>query len=265
MPQSSSHVPGRFCWVDLLAKDLDAAIAFYGGLFDWTAQRPTDADGPAYVNFLLHGDPVAGAGQMNDEMQQSGMPALWNNYVAVESVDATLERVLAAGGTIAMPAMDVMDFGRMAFVQDPGGANLALWQAGKHCGAARTHEPGAMCWNELATRDVQAAADFFAQVFDWGAVVNPLAPGQYLTIKSGDADAGGLLQMNEQWGEMPSHWSVYFEVADAAQSSARVQALGGKVHFGPFEAPVGHIAVCADPQGASFYLIQISESLRAAR
>jgi uncharacterized protein len=265
VPRLDAHEPGRFCWIDLLAHDLGQAAAFYTGLFGWTVQAQATSGGPPYSIFLLHGDPVAGVGEMSAEMRASGMPALWNNYVAVKDVDTTLERVVAAGGSISMPAMDVMDYGRMAFLQDPGGAHLAIWQAGTHCGAARTHEAGAMCWNELATRDVHAAARFFGEVFGWGAVPNPIAPTDYLTIKHVDVDGGGLLQMNEQWGEMPSHWSVYFEVNDAQASAARVTELGGTVHFGPFEAPVGHIAVCADSQGASFYLIQLSEELRAAR
>ena len=50
---------------------------------------------------------------------------------------------------------------------DPSGAVIALWQPGEHKGAELFNSPGSLGWNELATRDVAAAAKFYAEVFDW--------------------------------------------------------------------------------------------------
>ena len=41
----------------------------------------------------------------------------------------------------------------MAFVLDPGGVPVGLWQANQHIGATLVNEPGAVMWNELITTD----------------------------------------------------------------------------------------------------------------
>jgi hypothetical protein len=64
--------------------------------------------------------------------------------------------------------------------------------------------------------------------------------------------------MNEQWGKMPSHWAIYFLVADCDAAVAKATELGGASRMGPFDAPgVGRIAAMGDPQGAAFYLITL--------
>jgi predicted enzyme related to lactoylglutathione lyase len=51
---------------------------------------------------------------------------------------------------------------------------------------------------------------------------------------------------------------VYFNVANAEQSVARVTELGGAVVVPPFPAGPGICAVVQDPQGASFSLIEVT-------
>ena len=41
-----------------------------------------------------------------------------------------------------MPAMDVMDAGRMAIFADPPGAVIGLWQPNQHMGAQLVNETG---------------------------------------------------------------------------------------------------------------------------
>jgi predicted enzyme related to lactoylglutathione lyase len=45
---------------------------------------------------------------------------------------------------------------------------------------------------------------------------------------------------------------VYFAVADADATAAKVTAQGGSILAEPFDTPVGRIAVARDPQGAVF-------------
>jgi hypothetical protein len=150
--------------------------------------------------------------------------------------------------------------GRLAFVQDPTGASLGLWQAGSHGGATRVNEPGAFCWNELATRDLDRAADFFRAVFGWETEENPQSPSRYLLAKNEGRLNAGLIEMTEEWGDLSPHWSVYFAVDDAEAAAKRIETLGGKLHHGPFDTPVGPMAVVADPQGAHFHVIALDES-----
>jgi uncharacterized protein len=46
MPERDSYTPGTPCWVELGTSDIDAAVDFYGGLFDWdVAESQPDTGG----------------------------------------------------------------------------------------------------------------------------------------------------------------------------------------------------------------------------
>ena len=83
-------------------------------------------------------------------------PPVWMTYVNVDNADATVAKVSAAGGTVFVPPMDVMDAGRMGIVADPLGAVIGLWQPKAAHGCQLVNEPGTFCWNELITTDLDA-------------------------------------------------------------------------------------------------------------
>ena len=66
----------------------DAAKAFYGGLFDWSYVDFLTDRGGVYTQFTCRDLPVAGLGEMSEEMKAGGMPAFWNSYVTVDDADA---------------------------------------------------------------------------------------------------------------------------------------------------------------------------------
>src|SRR4051794_11976360 len=73
--QISSYPQGTPSWVDLGSPDLDATVAFYGGLFGWTSEEgPPEAGG--YRMCLLDGVPVAGIGPLMSPEQ----PPMWTTY-----------------------------------------------------------------------------------------------------------------------------------------------------------------------------------------
>src|SRR5207302_7110512 len=88
---------------------------------------------------------------------------MWTTYRATDSVDDAVGKAEAAGGKVVMAPFDVMDAGRMAFVIDPAGAAVALWQANQHIGATLVNEPGTVTWNELITTDPGVVA-FYGSV-----------------------------------------------------------------------------------------------------
>ncbi len=100
-------------------------------------------------------------------MMQDGQPCEWNTYVSVEDADATMAKVRDAGGTVMVEPMDVMGMGKMALFTDPTGAACGVWEPGTFVGAELVNEDGAFGWNELGTRDVAAARDFYGEVFGW--------------------------------------------------------------------------------------------------
>jgi predicted enzyme related to lactoylglutathione lyase len=64
-------------------------------------------------------------------------------------------------------------------------------------------------------------------------------PAPYRIIENAGRSNGGILEMSEEWGGTPPHWIVYFAVDDAEDAAARVRALGGLVHHGPFDTAAG--------------------------
>lgn len=254
---ASLHAPGRFCWIDLSAHDAAAAKDFYGRVFGWQATDQPLPGGSAYTTFSLDGKRVGGLSQLPAEMRDAGVPPTWNSYVCVQDVARTVERAAALGGTVVMPAMQVMQHGHMAIVQDPTGAALCLWQPLEHGGADLWGAPNSCCWNELATRDVERARDFYGSLFGWDFTEHPEAMSKYYIVRQGDEMAGGLMEMTAEWGDMPSGWTVYVAVADADATVDRVTAAGGSLLVPPFDISVGRMAVLRDPQGALFDVIRL--------
>jgi len=258
MSERTEYRNGEFCWIDLMAHDMEGAADFYPKLFGWSCNRMDTEGGPPYAQFELDGKSVCGLGQMPDDMKSQGIPPIWSSYINVDDIEATLAKVTELGGQITMPLMKVLEAGHMAFIQDPSGGNVALWQKGYHFGAQSVNDTGCWCWNELATRDAAKAKDFFAQLFGWEYEAAPDSPSEYYMIKCQGRDAGGIIVMDEKWGDMPPAWTVYFTVDDADACCAKMEQLGGKVIMPAFDIGVGRMAVIADPQGAAFSIIKMN-------
>jgi predicted enzyme related to lactoylglutathione lyase len=140
----------------------------------------------------------------------------------------------------------------MAFIADPTGAVVGLWQAKQHIGATLVNEPGAMIWNELITDKPDSALAFYEAVLGVTNASVEMGPGEtYHLLKVGGEDVGGC--MEPPMAEVPNHWHVYFAVQDADATADQATAQGGQVMVEPFDIPsVGRSAVLADPQGAAF-------------
>ena len=111
----------------------------------------------------LPGETVAAIAPMPPGAPE-GRPPMWNTYVAVDDVDAAVDKVGPAGGQVLMAPVDIGEAGRMAFVADPTGPAVGLWQANRHIGATLVGEPGAPIWNELITDKPESALAFYEAV-----------------------------------------------------------------------------------------------------
>src|SRR5215472_13827000 len=255
MPVRTSYTQGTPNWVDLQTPNQDAAKAFYSGLFGWTYDDQPMPDGPVYSMAMLGGHTVAAIAPQSPEMAAAGVPPMWNTYIAVDSVEEAVGKVEAAGGKVAMAPFDVMDAGRMAFVMDPAGAPVALWQANQHIGATLVNEPGTLSWNELITAD-PSAIKFYEQVLGMTTSTMDMGDGEYTLFEVAGQQVGG--SMPPQMEGMPNFWNVYFAVEDADATAARAKEVGGSVVAEPFDTPVGRMAVIRDPQGAMFSIIKLA-------
>jgi hypothetical protein len=258
MSERTSYAPGTPSWVELSTPDMDAAVEFYSGLFGWDvppAENPEQTGG--YRLAMKDGKPVAGM----MPLMQEGQPPAWTTYVSVEDADATTAAVKEAGGNVLAEPMDVMDLGRMAIFADPTGAVFGIWQPGTFVGAGLVNEPGALAWNELGTRDPDAAKAFYAAVFGWGTRDSDMGEmGTYTEWLNGEDSIGGMMDVSGRLpDEIPAHWLVYFAVENTDAALETVKSSGGGVSFGPIDIPAGRFAIVTDPHGAAFAVIQMPD------
>lgn len=251
MAYTESHAPGSFAWIELGTTDQPAAKTFYTSLFGWTVDDFPMGPGQFYSMFYLEGR-NAGAAYTLDPKNMPGVPPNWALYVAVESADDAAARAGELGATVHAPAFDVFDAGRMAVVQDPGGAFFMVWQAKDHIGAQLVNTPGALCWNELTSHDLDASSKFYGELFGWDLQPFEASPQPYRVIQNGERANGGIVQAPDP--NMPTFWMPYFAVDGLDAAVARLGELGGPTHAGPMELPMARIAVVGDPQGAVFAL-----------
>jgi uncharacterized protein len=258
MTTRTEYAHGEFCWADLATTDPAAAKSFYGGLFGWQAEDMPAGPGMTYTMCRLKNQYVAALYALDKERQSHGEPPHWLAYINVRNADDIAKKASQGGGKVLNGPFDVLDVGRMAAIQDPTGAYFAVWQAKKHIGAGIIMEPGAMCWNELMTPDVAAAARFYTTTFDWSAEPVDMGPaGTYTIFKAGTTQVGGMMARPPQLKDVPPHWLTYFAVSDCDSAAKKVRELRGQELRPPDNIPnIGRFAVCRDPQGAAFAVFQ---------
>ena len=251
---------GQFSWLDLVARDMAEARQFYHELFGWESVDVDTQGGPPYAQFLLEGKKVAGIGQMSEEMLSQERPGNWNSYINVDDIDAICAQVSESGGQVTVPVTDVLEAGKLAFIQDPTGAQVGLWQQGTHFGAELTQDFHCCSWNELLTRDIEAAREFYGRLFDWEFADYTAGDSKYYVVSQQGEESSGMMQMDERWGDMPPRWMVYFAVQSVDLSVDYVRQLGGFVHVHPYDIPEGRFAMVADLQGGAFDFVEMAES-----
>jgi predicted enzyme related to lactoylglutathione lyase len=247
MGERTEYTPGAFSWADLTTPDQDAAKAFYSALFGWQiTDMPVD-ESSSYSMAALDGKPVAAITPQPQQQRDNGVPPLWNSYITVQDADAAVERAKELGANIHAPAFDVMQAGRTAVIQDPQGAYLLVWQPRDHIGARLVNAPGALCWNELGSPDMEGSARFYGELFGWKTT--PMEGDMpYLVIVNSDGRSNGGIRPPMPPGAPPS-WLVYFAVEDIDAAVAKVTELGGAVLGEPTDIGIARIAVVTDPQG----------------
>ncbi len=117
--------PGSLCWSELLTDDPAGAVTFYSELFGWEAVSADMPDGP-YTSFFRSDFPKCG--MMTLQVEWGEIVPHWVVYFAVTDCAAAVERSCELGGTLIVPATDVPDVGRFAWLRDPVGAVFGIIQ-----------------------------------------------------------------------------------------------------------------------------------------
>jgi predicted enzyme related to lactoylglutathione lyase len=250
--QSTGPGTGRFRWYELQTTDAASAEAFYCAVIGWRAEH----FGPQPEGYTTLNTAKGGVAGLMTLGQGEGPPS-WVGYVAVDDVDAYVDRVKAAGGALRHPPVDIPDMLRFAGVADPQGAPFVVFKGtspeGPPTGGA--DETGYVGWHELMASDGAAAFDFYSGLFGWTKTGAFGPGGDYQLWTDGrGADAGAVTTRPP--GAPGPVWNFYFQVDSIEAAIGRLNAAGGRVAVGPFQVPTGGwIVQGIDPQGAAFCLL----------
>ncbi|MFV2171499.1 VOC family protein [Actinomadura sp. LOL_016] len=248
--------PGTPCWLDLASPDLPTSKRFYSELFGWSSYTLAIDRLDDYEMFTLggvDGPTVAGMQRLADEAQ----PPSWTVYFRVDSVEDAARRVVAAGGQELVEPVPIAHLGRIGMYADLQGSDFAVWEPGEREGAQVVGEPSAMCWVELASRDVEKSRRFYGEVFGWGAVERHYYRDfVYTNWKVDGWSVAGMVYMDRTWpDEWPGDWIPYFQVADCDAATDRSSELGASVIITPSDIDPGRFALVMDPTGARLGLL----------
>ncbi|MGY1642908.1 VOC family protein [Geodermatophilus sp. SYSU D00703] len=121
---------GRVVHFEIPFDDGDRARSFYKEAFGWQVQEmpemsytlvttgPSGAQGPAEAGFV-------NGGMLSRSDSAAPGPVV---VVDVESIDVALERIGELGGTTVSPKTPVGAMGFAAYVRDPEGNVIGLWE-----------------------------------------------------------------------------------------------------------------------------------------
>ncbi|TDC62273.1 VOC family protein [Streptomyces hainanensis] len=253
----TAYPEGAPCWADVTLPDLEAGKRFYGELFGWTFETGTQEHG-GYTQ--AYSDDKA-VGALAPQMPgQNDVPPAWTVYFESPDVSATADRVARHGGETLMGPMEVDPFGSLLIARDPAGVLFGVWQEGTHHGFGKHDEPNSFCWAEVHTRDAARTDEFFTSVFPLDAKLMEGSPEMDYAVWMihGQPRAGRYLIPKDAPAELGPHTETYFSVADCDEAVANLQRLDGRLIRGPMDSPYGRFAAVADPQGATFALIDTS-------
>lgn len=112
-----------------------------------------------------------------------------------------------------------------------------------------SHDPGAICWIDLASTDATEATEFYCELFDWTATEPIENAGGYRMLLHTGRQVAGLAPV---WGDTDSStWSTYVTSADADATCMAAVANGGEVVMDAMDVlDAGRMAVLRDPSGA---------------
>jgi predicted enzyme related to lactoylglutathione lyase len=145
-------------------------------------------------------------------------------------------------------------------LRDPGGAIVSLTDS------TGESNPGVV-WHQLNTREPARASENYSDLLGWSVQpsqdLGPLGQHRRFSFAPGEASVGLISDVEGRAG-VHTHWLFFFAVPALDEAVRRVRANAGVV-VGPLELSGGaRVAVCDDPQGAAFGVIEREHAARLA-
>ncbi|CAM3022546.1 VOC family protein [Skermania piniformis] len=111
------------------------------------------------------------------------------------------------------------------------------------------YPPGVPAWVTCLVGDLDAAADFYRQVFGWSWNVSTEHDYAVATLRG--REVAGIGPVAAAGPDAGTGWVTEVRVEDAAATADAVRAAGGSVLSGPLDlSPASILTVLADPAGA---------------
>ena len=211
------------------------------------ALRTTDAEAAtAFYDAVLghHGDWVY---PLHEQAIARGARPHWLGHIDVADPEASAAPLFARGAERSGVRPD-----GVIVLRDPGGAILAF-------GGASGVSTAGVVWHVLNTRDAERAGQSYAELLGWslGERIDLGEDGNVRAFawSAGSPSIGAIADVIGRPGVHP-HWLFFFGVDSVEGAASAVRDRGGVV-IGPKALPDGtRYALCEDPQGAAFGLMQ---------
>jgi uncharacterized protein len=121
---------------------------------------------------------------------------------------------------------------------------------------------GVPCWVDTSQPDPEAAVPFYRDLFGWEFedVMPEGSEAKYFIARIRGRDVAAVGSIPEGAPQMAT-WNTYVWVDSADETASKVRDAGGNVVMEPFDVmDSGRMAVCADHEGAVFFVWQAKES-----
>jgi uncharacterized protein len=254
MGERAGYDAGTFCWAGLATSSPAEAEAFYTGLRGWEAEELSAGAAGTYRLMRRGGKDVAIVYLQTAQARAAHAPPHWTSYISVADADATATRAGELGGAaVFREPFDVLDAGRVAAICDPTGAIVTLWQPRSKIGATLVNDVGALCWNELATTDVERAKTFYSDLLGWAYQTDE---GGCATITNAGRRNGAIRKLGTHERAIQPNWLAFFTVDSLEQAAHRAERLGGHKLSPTTRTDSGRFLVIADQQRAPFALFE---------
>lgn len=233
----SSAVPNSFCRIELRTTEVESARTFYTTLF---------------------GHDRATIWPLHEQARARGAVPHWLGHVDVgdpQRLTGTLRDFIARGAVQLGPVMATDDRGHFVVIRDPGGAILSL--------NAPLNRPmdaaPAAAWSVLNTNNALIARTNYHELLGWDVVDAATAsvhgPFYDFSFTRGSPPAGAIVDIVGRPGIHP-HWLHFFNVASVDEAMAVTRRAGGTAFDAGLVSSGKRLAVCEDPHGAAFGVIE---------
>jgi uncharacterized protein len=247
-------------WADLFTPDLAAAEKFYGGVFGWTFQ-PVRAGDASFAVAMLEGRPIGGLVEKPIPAGQHQQSA-WLTFLATNDLDGVKKLAVSHGAKVLADIKSYPMRGRQCVLADPEGAVFALLASSSGDTPDYLPATGDWIWSSLHAKDAGAEAAFYQNLLGYDVFDLPSDDGlQHLILSTDNYARASANDLERGTARRHSHWLNFVRVENAAETAAKVVALGGRILVEPrADRHGGMLAVVADPAGAPFGLMEWSES-----